>query len=104
MKRNNYIYPQDMFDCINRLQYSSLCKINGVLTLSNSPRSGDFDMPLSNLPCFSTQPGHGVVGMSWIGTLLISPCITIYPFLKRWNMLLHTKLNNSNAQEYTHDL
>ena len=61
-----------------------------------APRSGDFDMLLSNPLCFSTQPGRGVVGMSWIGDLLISSCITI-AFLKRWNMLLHchTKLNNS---------
>ena len=64
-------------DCIYRLQYSSLCKINGVLTLGNVPRSGDFDVPLSNPLCFSSQPVHGVVGMSWIGTLLISSCITI---------------------------
>ena len=32
--------------------------------------------------------------MSWIGALLISSCITV-TFIKRWNMLLHTKLNNS---------
>ena len=62
------------------------------------PRSGDFDMPSSNPLCFSTQPGRGVVGMSWIGTLLISSCITI-AFL---NMLLHTKLNNS--QMYFRDI
>ena len=34
-------------------------------------------MPLSNSLCFSTQPAHGVVGMLWIGTLLISSCITV---------------------------
>ena len=44
-------------------------------------------MPLSNSLCFSTQPAHGVVGMLWIGTLLISSCITIR-FFKRWNILL----------------
>ena len=48
-------------DCICRLQYSSLCKINGVLTFGNVPRSGDFNMPLSNRLCFSTQSMHGVV-------------------------------------------
>ena len=56
-----------------------------MLTLGNFPRSGDFDMPLSNRLCFSTQPTHGVVGMLWIGTLLIGSCITI-AFLKRWNI------------------
>ena len=62
VKQNNYIYPQYMLiDCIYHLQYSSLCKINGVLTLGNVSGSGDFDMPLSNLLCFSTQPAHGVV-------------------------------------------
>ena len=82
VKQNNYIYPSTCYiDCICRLQYSSLCKINGVLTLGNVPRSGDFDMPLSNHLCFSTQPTHGVVGMLWIGTLLIGSCITI-AFLK----------------------
>ena len=50
-------------------------------------------MPLSNRLCFSTQPTHGVVGMLWIGTLLIGSCITI-AFLKRWNILL------SNSQMY----
>ena len=80
-------------DCIYRLQYSSLCKINGVLTLGMPPRSGSFDMPSSNPLCFSTQPGRGVVGMSWIGALLISSCITV-TFIKG-GMLLHTKLNNS---------
>ena len=92
VKQNNYIYPQYMLylDYICRLQYSSLCKINGV---GNVPRSGDFDMPLSNRLCFSTQPGRGVVGMLWIGTLLISSCITI-AFLKKWNILL------SNSQMY----
>ena len=34
-------------------------------------------MPSSNPPCFSTQPGRGVEGMSWMGALLISSCITI---------------------------
>ena len=48
-----------------------------VLTIVNVPRSGDFDMPLSNPLCFSTQPTHGVVGMLWIGILLITSCITI---------------------------
>ena len=43
VKRNDYIYPQDI-DCIYHLQYSSLCKINGVLTLGYAPRSGDFDI------------------------------------------------------------
>ena len=67
----------------------------------HAPRSGDFDMPLSNPLCFSTQTGRGVVGMSWIGALLISSCITI-AFLKRWNMLMYTKLNNS--QMYFRDI
>ena len=89
VKQNSACYN----DCICRLQYSSLCKINGVLTLGNVPRSGDFDMPLSNRLCFSTQSTHGVVGMLWIGTLLIGSCITI-AFLKRWNILL------SNTQMY----
>ena len=57
-------------------------------------------MPSSNPLCFSTQPRLGVVGMSWIGALLISSCITI-TFLKRWN-ILHTKLNNS--QIYFRDI
>ena len=72
-----YIPSTCYIDCICRLQYSSLCKINGVLTLGNVPSSGDFDMPLSNRLCFSTQPTHVVVGMLWIGTLLIGSCITI---------------------------
>ena len=63
------------------------------IDLDNVPRSGDFDMPLSNPLCFSTQPAHGVVGMSWIGTLLLSSGITI-AFFKRWNILL------SNSQMY----
>ena len=50
--------------------------------------------------CFSTQPGHGAVGMLWIGDLLISSCITV-TLIKRWNMLLHT-LNNS--QMYFRDI
>ena len=54
-------------DCICRLQYSSLRKINGVLTLGNVPRSGAFDMPLSNRLCFSINL-HMVVRMLWIGT------------------------------------
>ena len=54
------------------------CAKSMVYTLGNAPRSGDFDIPLSNPICFSTQPsGHGVVGMSWIGALLLSSCITI---------------------------
>ena len=32
-----------------------------VCILCNALRSGDFDMPLSNLPCFFTQSGLGVV-------------------------------------------
>ena len=68
-----------------------------------APRSGDFDMPSSNPLCFSTQPGRGVVEMSWIGALLISSCITI-AFLKTWNMLLYTKLNNCNSQMYFRDI
>ena len=48
-------------------------------------------MPSSNPLCFSTQPGVGVVGMSWIGALLISSCITV-TFIKRWNVIA---LNNS---------
>ena len=39
----------------------------------------------SNPPCFSTQPGRGVVGMSWIGALFINSCITL-TFIKRWNV------------------
>ena len=46
-------------------------------------------MPLSYLLYLSTQPGRQVVGMSWIGALLISSCITI-AFFKRWDMLLHS--------------
>ena len=60
VKHNNIFIPSTCYiDCIYRLQYSSLCKINGVLTLGNVPRSGDFDMPLSNPLYFSTQPAHG---------------------------------------------
>ena len=47
------------------------------IDIRHVPRSGDFDMSSSNPLCFSTQPGRGVVGMSWIGALLISSCITI---------------------------
>ena len=68
--------------------------MNGVLTLGNVPRSGDFDMTLSNRLCFSNQPTHGVVGMLWIGTLLIGSCITIALKKKSWNILL------SNSQMY----
>ena len=39
------------------------------IDIRHAPKSGDFDMPLSNPLCFSTQSGHGVVGMSWIGAL-----------------------------------
>ena len=68
------------------------------IDIRHAPRSGDFDMPSSNPLCFSTQRGRGVVGMSWIGALLISSCITI-AFLKRWNMLLH-----NNSQMYFRDI
>ena len=77
---------QCYIDCICRFQYSSLCKINGVLTLGNVPRSGDFDMPLSNRLCFSTQPTHRVVGMLWIGPLLIG---------SYYNHILNILLSNS---------
>ena len=55
-------------------------------------------MPSSNPLCFSTQPGRGAVVMSWIGALLISSCNTVAIL----NMLLHTKLNNS--QIYVRDI
>ena len=45
-------------------------------------------MPSSNPLCFSTQPGRGVVGMSWIGALLISSSITV-TFIKRWNVIAY---------------
>ena len=93
VKQNIYNIPSTCYiDCICRLQYSSLRKINGVLTLGNVPRSGAFDMTLSNCLCFSINL-HMVVRMLWIGTLLIGSCITI-AFLKRWNIL------SSNSQMY----
>ena len=45
-------------------------------------------MLASNPLCFSTQPGRGVVGMSWIAALLISSCITV-TFIKRWNVIAY---------------
>ena len=45
-------------------------------------------MPSSNPQCFSTQPGRGVVGMSWIGALLINSCITV-TFIKKWNVIAY---------------
>ena len=56
-------------------------------------------MPSSN-PVFLHSTWCGVVGMSWIGALLISSCITV-TFIKN-GMLLHTKLNNS--QMYFRDI
>ena len=53
-------------------------------------------MPSSN-PVFLHSIWCGVVGMSWIGALLISSCITV-----TFIMLLHTKLNNS--QMYFRDI
>ena len=53
-------------------------------------------MPSSN-PMFLHSTWCGVVGMSWIGALLISSFITV-TFIKRWN----TKLNNS--QMYFRDI
>ena len=46
-------------------------------------------MPSSN-PVFLHSNWCGVVGMSWIGALLISSCITV-TFIKG-GMLLHTKI------------
>ena len=51
-------------------------------------------MPSSNPLCFSTQPGRGAVGMSWIGAVLINSCITV-TFIKKSGILLHTKLNKA---------
>ena len=53
-------------------------------------------MPSSN-PVFLHSTWCGVVGMSWIGALLISSCITV-----TFIILLHTKLNNS--QMYFRDI
>ena len=55
-------------------------------------------MPSSN-PVFLHSTWCGVVGMSWIGALLISSCITV-TFIKRWNVT--AKLNNS--QMYFRDI
>ena len=78
-------------DCIYHLQYSSLCKINGVLTLGNALRSGDFDMPLSTVFLHSTW--------AWGSGDVVDRCFThkfmcYYRILKRWNLLFHI-LNNS---------
>ena len=42
-------------------------------------------MPSSN-PVFLHSTWCGVVGMSWIGALLISSCIMV-TFIKRWNVI-----------------
>ena len=84
-ERTIYIYiPRTCYiDCIYHLQYSSLCKINGVLTLLRAPGVGILTCRCQ-IPCVSPY-GHGVVGMSWIGTLLISSCITIiYYCILNW--------------------
>ena len=65
VKQNNYIYHQYMLYGLyisSSIYISLLCKINGVLTLGNVPRNGDFDMPLSNPLYFSTQPAHFLGG------------------------------------------
>ena len=53
------------------------CAKSLVYDIRYAPMSGDFDIPSSNPLCFSTQPGRGLEGMSWIGALLIRSCITI---------------------------
>ena len=75
-------FPKSGHIC--RLQYSSLCKINGVLTLGNVPGSGDFDMPLSNRLCFSTTYAWGsgdVVDRHFTHRFLY-----YYRIFKRWNI------------------
>ena len=44
-------------------------------------------MPSSN-PVFLHSTWCGGVGMSWIGALLISSCITV-TFIKRWNVIAY---------------
>ena len=74
-------------DCIYRLQYSSYCKINGVLTLGMPPGVGVLTCR-RQIPVFLHSTWRGVVGMLWIGALLISSCITV-TFIKRWNVIAY---------------
>ena len=80
-------------DCIYRLQYSSLCKINGVLTLGMPPGVGV-------LTCHRQIACVSPLNLAWGSgdvvdrCLLISSCITV-TFIR---MLLHTKLNNSQTK------
>ena len=72
-------------DCIYRLQYSSLCKINGVLRLGMPPGVGVLTCR-RQIPCVS--PLNLGVDVVDIGALLISSCITV-TFIKRWNVIAY---------------
>ena len=76
VKQNNYLSAEHVVLTVY-IVFKFIVQNQWCIDIRHAPRSGDFDMPSSNLLCFSTQPGHEVVGMSWIGALLISSCITL---------------------------